>query len=109
MIRRTSGLVLGLATSVGVWGVTMFDNLRNQLRRPHSSVLRENLLARVAAGQISESSDLSSIVDSLDLVALEMEIDEFGMEPSVHVRTVGDLLWLLKAIEFQRSRKRMLS
>jgi len=83
----------------------MLDNLREQLGRPHSSILRQTSALELLR-QTSESSELSSVVDSSDLVAMEMGIEELGMEPAVHVRTIGDLLGLLKAIEFQRSRKK---
>jgi hypothetical protein len=50
--------------------------------------------------------ELSSVLDSLDLLQLTLEIEEIGFEPNVPIKTVGDLLWLLKAIEFQLQRKK---
>ena len=46
--------------------------------------------------------ELSSVLDSLDTVHLTMEIEELGIEPTVRIKTVGDLLWLLNAIELRR-------
>jgi hypothetical protein len=50
--------------------------------------------------------ELSSALDSLGIVQLTLEMEEMGFEPSVPIKTVGDLLWLLKAIEFQLQRKK---
>jgi acyl carrier protein len=49
--------------------------------------------------------ELSSVLDSLDTVQLTMEIEELGIEPTVPIKTVGDLLWLLNAIELRRKHR----
>jgi hypothetical protein len=65
------------------------------------------LQARIAKGEVSEDTDISSVFESLDLVEIEMEAEELGMDTLVPIRTVGDLLWLLKAIELRINRKKV--
>jgi acyl carrier protein len=64
--------------------------------------LHETVLARIESGELTEDMELSSVLDSLDTVHLTMEIEELGIEPTVRIKTVGDLLWLLNAIELRR-------
>jgi hypothetical protein len=74
--------------------------------QPYYLNTRETLQARIAKGEVSEDTDISSVFDSLDLVEIEMEAEELGMDTLVPIRTVGDLLWLLKAIELKINRKK---
>jgi hypothetical protein len=85
----------------------MLRNLRECLTEPYYLGLRDSLHARIESGELTESMELSSVLDSLDLVQLTLEIEEMGLEPSVPIKTVGDLIWLLKAIEFQLQRKKL--
>ncbi len=82
--------------------------LRQLRGRPkeRSYVRLRDLHARIESGEVTESSELSSILDSLDLVELTMVIKELEVEPTVPIKTIGDLLWLLKAIDFQHQRKK---
>jgi hypothetical protein len=84
----------------------MLRKLRGCLAEPSYARLRDSLHARIASGEVTESTELSSVLDSLDWVMLTMEIEETGIEPTVPIKTVGDLLWLLKAIDFQRQPKK---
>jgi len=38
-------------------------------------------------------------------VELTMELEELGIETSVPINSVGDLLWLFKALDLRRRRK----
>jgi hypothetical protein len=67
--------------------------------------LRHSVLARIESGKLTEEMELSSVLDSLEKVELTMEIEEFGIEPTVPIKSVRDLLWLLKAIDIQRARE----
>jgi len=85
----------------------MLGKLRERLTEPFYYLdLRDSLHARIESGELTENMELSSVLDSLDIVQLTLEIEEMGLEPNVRINTVGDLLWLLKAIEFQLQRKK---
>jgi hypothetical protein len=58
------------------------------------------------SGELTLDMELSSVLHSLDIVQLTMETEEMGIEPTVPIKTVGDLLWLLKAIDFKLQRKK---
>jgi hypothetical protein len=73
--------------------------------KPQYLEMREHILAQVSAGKLTEDSELSRILDSLELVELTMEVEESGVEPAVEIRTVRDFLWLCRAMDFQRQRK----
>ena len=49
--------------------------------------------------------ELTSVLDSLDTVELMAEIEELGVEATVPIKSVGDLLWLFKAIELKHERQ----
>lgn len=72
---------------------------------PQYCGMRKYVQEKIASGKLSEESDLSKVLDSLELVELNMEAEESGVEPAVEIRTVRDFLWLCKAIDFQRQRK----
>ena len=67
--------------------------------------MRRRILARIASGRLTEDSDLSKFLDSLEQVELTMEVEESGVEPAVEIKTVRDFLWLCKAMDFQRQRR----
>jgi hypothetical protein len=85
----------------------MLSEFRARLAQRHYLATREMLQARIAKGEVSEDTDISSVFESLDLVEIEMEAEELGMDTLVPIRTVGDLLWLLKAIELRINRKKV--
>jgi len=66
--------------------------------------LRRRLYREIASGKFSETTKISSVLDSLEMVELGMLIEEPSMTPSVPVETVRDLLWLINPIEFRLQR-----
>jgi acyl carrier protein len=81
---------------------TMLRKIQSRLTEPFDVDLRNTLLARIKSGELTEDLELSSALDSLDIVQLEMEIEELGIKPTVPIKSVGDLLSLLRAIELTR-------
>ena len=77
----------------------------NRVVEPEYCEMRRKILAQLAAGRLAEDSALSKVLDSLELVELTMEIEEFGVEPAVEIKTVRDFLWLCRAMDFQRQRR----
>lgn len=67
--------------------------------------MRKDILAQVASGRLTEDSDLSKVLDSLELVELTIEVEESGVEPAVEIKAVRDFLWLCRAMDFQRQRR----
>jgi acyl carrier protein len=82
----------------------MLREIRSRIEEPFYVGLRESVLAQIKSGELTEEMELSSILDSLDTVQLTMEIEELGVEPTVPLRSIGDLLWLFKAIDLKRER-----
>jgi acyl carrier protein len=82
----------------------MLREIRSRIEEPFYVGLRESVLAQIKSGELTEEMELSSILDSLDTVQLTMEIEELGVEPTVPLRSVGDLLWLFKTIDLKRER-----
>jgi acyl carrier protein len=68
--------------------------------------LRDRILPKVEQGELSLDTPLSKYADSLDLVELQMELEELGIDIDVPIKTVGDFLWLVKKIEYRKSRMR---
>ena len=68
--------------------------------------LRDTLLVRIKSGKVTEDTELSSALESLDIVQLTMDVRRscaaLGIEPTVPINSVGDLLRLLKAIDSKR-------
>jgi hypothetical protein len=90
----------------------LLRNIRDRLTKSYPIKLEEQILARIQSGEWTEETLLSVVVDtlftdSLDVVDFQMTIEEESND--VPINTVGDLLWLLKAIEFRRQRRRNLS
>ena len=77
----------------------------NRTVEPRYREIRRTLLAQISAGRLSEDTELSKVLDSLDLVEVTMEAEESGVDPAVEIKTVRDFLWLCKAIDFQRQRR----
>jgi acyl carrier protein len=90
---------------VGVPRMTMLGKMQSHIKEFFYVDLRETLLARIESGELTEDMESSSALDSLDTVQLTMEIEELGIEPTVPIKTVGDLLWLLNAIELRRKHR----
>ena len=72
------------------------------MNEPFYIGLRDTVLARINSGKLTEDTDLSEALDSLDRVQLEMELQELGIETTVPIKSVGDLLWLFKAVDLRR-------
>ena len=68
--------------------------------------LRNTLLARIKSGKVSEDTELLSALGALDIVQLTMDVRRscaaMGIETTVPINSVGDLLGLLKAIDSNR-------
>ena len=60
------------------------------MKEPFYVSLRDAVLARIKSGELTEDTDLSEALDSLDRVELEMEIEELGVGPTVSIKSVGD-------------------
>jgi acyl carrier protein len=87
---------------VGMPRMKMLDKMQSHIKEFFHVDLRETVLARIESGELTEDVELSSVLDSLDRVQPTMEIEELGIEPTLPIKTVGDLLWLLNAIELRR-------
>jgi hypothetical protein len=72
------------------------------MNEPFYIELRETVAARIKSGELAEDTNLSEALDSLDRVQLEMEIEQLGVETTVPIKSVGDLLWLFKAVDLRR-------
>ena len=77
----------------------------NRTVEPQYQVIRRNVLARISAGTLTEDSELSRALDSLELVELTMTVEESGIEPTIEIKTVRDFLWLCKAMDFRLQRR----
>ena len=80
----------------------MLREIQSRMKEPFYIGLRDTVVARIKSRKWTEDMELSAALDSLDRVQLQMDIEELGIEPTVPIRTVGDLLWLFKAIELRR-------
>jgi hypothetical protein len=80
-------------------------NMFNRTVEPQYREMRKNVLTQISAGRLTEDSELSKVLDSLELVELTMEVEESGVEPAVEIKTVRDFLWLCRAMDLQRHRK----
>jgi hypothetical protein len=65
--------------------------------------LRDAVLARIKSGKLTEDMPVSAVLDSLDTVELTMELEELGIETTVPINSVGDLLWLFKALDLREN------
>ena len=64
------------------------------MKLPHAE-LRKRRHRPIASGKISETTRIPTVLDSLEMVELTMQIEELGMALSVPVEIVGDRLWLI--------------
>jgi hypothetical protein len=87
---------------VGVPRMNLLGKMQSHIKEFFYVGLRETVLSRIESGELTEDTGLSSVLDSMDRVQLTMEIEELGIEPTVPIKTVGDLLWLLNAVELRR-------
>ena len=83
----------------------MLQEIQSRLKKPYWKDLRDTVLARIKSGKLTEDMELMSVLDSLDTVELMAEIEELGVEATVPIKSVGDLLWLFKAIELKHERQ----
>lgn len=79
---------------------------RARLAEPGYAGLDRRLRKQLSSGKITDGTELSSVLDSLDWVDLEMQMEEMGLNPTVPVTTVRELVWLVKAIKFRDQKKR---
>jgi hypothetical protein len=86
----------------------MLREIQSRIKEPHYVGLRDGVLARIKSGKLTEDMPVSAVLDSLDTVELTIELEELGIETTVPINSVGDLLWLFKALDLRR-RKRALS
>jgi hypothetical protein len=77
----------------------------SRVTEPLYCEMRRNVFAQIAKGRLTEDSDLSNLLESLELVELTMEAEEAGVEPAIEIKKVRDFLWLCKAMDFQRQRR----
>jgi hypothetical protein len=64
----------------------------NRTVKPQYREMRKNFLAQISVGKLTEDSELSKVLDSLDQIELTMEVEESGVEPAVEIKTVRDSL-----------------
>ena len=83
----------------------MLCEIQSRIKEPHYVGLRDAVLARIKSGKLTEGMPVSAVLDSLDTVELTMELEELGIETTVPINYVGDLLWLFKALDLRRHRK----
>jgi hypothetical protein len=80
--------------------------IQSRLMEPLYLGLRDILLARIKSGIVTEDMGLSSNLGSLDIVQLTTDIRRscaaLGVEPTVPVNSVGDLLRLLETVDSKR-------
>ncbi len=80
-------------------------NMFNRVIELEYCEMRRSILAQLASCRLTEDSDLSEVLDSLERVELTMEVEESGVEPAVEIKTVRDFLWLCRAMDFQHQRR----
>jgi hypothetical protein len=82
------------------------SHFQSRLMAPFYLGLRDVLLARIKSGVVTEDMDLSSNLGSLNIAQLATDIrrscEELGIDPTVPVTSVGDLLRILETIDFKR-------
>jgi hypothetical protein len=83
----------------------MLREIQSRLKDPHYVGLRDAVLARIKSGKLTEDMSVSEVLDSLDTVELTMELEELGIETTVPIKSVGDLLWLFKALDLRRHKE----
>jgi hypothetical protein len=83
----------------------MLHEIQSRIKEPQYVGLRDAVLDRIKSGKLTEDTPVSAVLDSLDTVELIMELEELGIETTVPVNSVGDLLWLFRALDLRRRRK----
>jgi hypothetical protein len=84
---------------------SVLREIQSRIKKPYWQDLRDTVLARIKSGKLTQDMELTSVLDSLDTVELMAEIEEFGIEATVPIKSVGDLLWLFKAIELKHEKQ----
>lgn len=84
---------------------SVLREIQSRIKKPYWQDLSDNVLARIKSGKLTEDMELTSVLDSLDTVELMAEIEELGVEATVPIKSVGDLLWLFKAIELKHEKQ----
>ena len=80
----------------------MLLEIQSRIKQPHYVELRDAVVARIKSGKLTEDTPVSAVLDSLDTVELTMELEELGIETTVPINSVGDLLWMFKALDLRR-------
>jgi hypothetical protein len=80
----------------------------NRVTEPEYCEMRRNILAQLVSGRLTEDSDLSQVLDSLELVELTMEVEESGVEPAIEIKTVRDFSMAMPGNRFSAPEKRPL-
>lgn len=83
----------------------MLREIQPLIKEPNYVGLRDAVLARIKSGKLTEDMPVSAVLDSLDTVELTMELEELAIETTIPINSVGDLLWLFKALDLRRCRK----
>jgi hypothetical protein len=83
----------------------MLHEIQSRIKEPQYVGLRDAVLDRIKSGKLTEDMPVSAVLGSLDTVELSMELEELGIETTVPVNSVGDLLWLFRALDLRRRRK----
>jgi hypothetical protein len=83
----------------------MLREIQPRIKEPHYVGLRDAVLVRIKSGTLTEGMPVSAVLDSLDTVELTMELEELGVETTVPINSVGDLLWLFKALDLRRHKE----
>ena len=82
------------------------ESFQKRMSRPiFYEGLRDRILPKVDLGELPLDTPLTKYADSLDLVELQLELEEMGLDIDVPIKTVGDFLWLVKKIEFHKYRR----
>jgi acyl carrier protein len=82
----------------------MLREIQFRIKEPFYLSVRDTLVAQIKLGKLTEDMEWSSAIDSLDTVQLMTEFEELGIEPNVPIKTVRDLLWLIKAVDSKHKR-----
>jgi hypothetical protein len=91
--------------SVARQGESVLREIQSRIKKPYWKDLCDTVLARIKSGKLTEDMELTSVLDSLDTVQLMTEIEKLGVEATVPIRSVGDLLWLFKAIDLKHEKQ----
>jgi hypothetical protein len=80
----------------------MLREVQSRNKEPYYVGLCDGALARIKSGKLTEDMPVSAVLDSLDTVELTIELEELGIETTVPINSVSDLLWLFKVLDLRR-------